>query len=479
MKNKKLLLLPIAILFLSSAQGQMLGPDAYLKGTGVEIGINGLGGYEGVDQATSPALPGMHFRSNNPIFGFVANPQNDGWVNFDGDFFSPGSPENGWGFQLDTMMKSNNSTNQTGWDPPQILGAITSWTHVAPLYTVDWDGDFINGVTNLHFHIKYELNELDLFYVTTVTVTNNTSDTIPELIYYRNLDPDNNVSLTGDYTTQNTILSQPFGGGTYASVSGEQTTPWASYFAFVTEADPNWRAGYGGFTNRIASDMWNGGTTVTGFFTQTVGATNFADEAIYVSYKVQHLIPAGSETFKFCSTFDEGSADCAIAAMRLSHALIPSVNTLSPAFTLSGGSPSGGTYSGTGVVGGTTFDPAISGAGDFPLTYAYTDTNACTSFATVNVHVDIAMGIEENVWVNTVVYPNPVTDEATLIIPEHVKLTNAQLSIVDVLGKEVANVSDISSNRIKVDRTGLSNGVYFYKLLNDNKIISSGKIMLK
>jgi uncharacterized protein (TIGR02145 family) len=49
-----------------------------------------------------------------------------------------------------------------------------------------------------------------------------------------------------------------------------------------------------------------------------------------------------------------------------------------PAFTLSGGTPAGGTYSGTGVAGGI-FNPATAGAGTFNITYTYTDANSCTN----------------------------------------------------------------------------------------------------
>ncbi|MEM7659456.1 MAG: hypothetical protein AAF399_25280, partial [Bacteroidota bacterium] len=60
-----------------------------------------------------------------------------------------------------------------------------------------------------------------------------------------------------------------------------------------------------------------------------------------------------------------------------------------PAFPLSGGSPTGGVYSGTGVSGGQ-FDPAVAGAGTFTITYIYTDATVClsdtaTSTITVNV----------------------------------------------------------------------------------------------
>ena len=58
------------------------------------------------------------------------------------------------------------------------------------------------------------------------------------------------------------------------------------------------------------------------------------------------------------------------------------------AFSLSGGSPTGGTYSGTGVSGGQ-FDPVIAGVGTHTITYSYTNpstncSNSCTYTITVN-----------------------------------------------------------------------------------------------
>ncbi|MFK7808687.1 MAG: LamG-like jellyroll fold domain-containing protein, partial [Saprospiraceae bacterium] len=53
--------------------------------------------------------------------------------------------------------------------------------------------------------------------------------------------------------------------------------------------------------------------------------------------------------------------------------------------TLSGGSPSGGTYSGPFVTGPTTFDVAGAGAGTHTITYTYTDANGCTNTATDDI----------------------------------------------------------------------------------------------
>jgi uncharacterized protein (TIGR02145 family) len=51
-----------------------------------------------------------------------------------------------------------------------------------------------------------------------------------------------------------------------------------------------------------------------------------------------------------------------------------------PPFVLSGGTPIGGTYSGTGVAGGS-FNPATAGPGTFNITYTYTDANLCMNTA--------------------------------------------------------------------------------------------------
>lgn len=55
-------------------------------------------------------------------------------------------------------------------------------------------------------------------------------------------------------------------------------------------------------------------------------------------------------------------------------------------FTLSGNSPAGGWFTGTGVVG-NTFDPALAGAGTYTITYHYTDQNSCTDSASKQIIV--------------------------------------------------------------------------------------------
>ncbi len=56
------------------------------------------------------------------------------------------------------------------------------------------------------------------------------------------------------------------------------------------------------------------------------------------------------------------------------------------AFTLTGATPMGGSYSGTGVSMGD-FDPGVAGVGNHTITYTYTDGNNCTNSCTFTITV--------------------------------------------------------------------------------------------
>jgi hypothetical protein len=71
------------------------------------------------------------------------------------------------------------------------------------------------------------------------------------------------------------------------------------------------------------------------------------------------------------------------------------------------------------------------------------------------------------------VYPNPFSTSLTLALTD--KFTTAELQIFNMLG-EIVLRTDITEPTTTLATTGLTSGIYFYKVITNNKVIQSGKI---
>ncbi len=145
----------------------------------------------------------------------------------------------------------------------------------------------------------------------------------------------------------------------------------------------------------------SGGTPSGGSYSGTgVSSGQFSPSVAGVG---QHLI-------RYVYTSTAGCSDTAERTIQV-HAL-PSVHfsTLSGVclntapFTLTGGTPSGGTYTGNGITN-NQFSPLVTGAGNFVLTYNYTDSFGCastdTSALTVNTLPSVSFSPLPTVCQNT------------------------------------------------------------------------------
>jgi hypothetical protein len=456
-------LIVLSLFFAATVQGQ------FIQGSYVEIGIDNLQGFEGAD-VTGGAPAGMHFRSANPYFGFVANPLMDGWVQFDGDYFTPGTPENGWGFEMDTIKGSANCAGNF----PEMSGSIVSNIVVGTTHELIWEGDYTTG-TNLHFKLKYTLEDTALYYITEVTVTNNTTLPIPELYYYRNVDPDNNQSIGFDFTTQNTIIAQHVTGTPdRAFVSATSTVPSSqpmSYFAFLA-IDTTLRASVGGFSNRDATDLYNG----IGF-TQTVGYTNYADEAIALACKLENIPATGSETFKFATLFTPDAEECATHALGMQIASVPVLQTTDAPYLLSA-VPAGGTFSGL-AVSGNMFDPSMY-YGNIPVYYTHTDsvTGCSNTVSAIVTVVESTTSIAEQQTINFNIFPNPSNGNTSIDLSGVSDLQNTQVLVFDVAGREVFRKDNPNAVTV-IDSKTLSPGMYFVKIITNNKVSGSQKLIIQ
>lgn len=252
-------------------------------------------------------------------------------------------------------------------------------------------------------------------------------------------------------------LRSGWGNNTYidnVNIQGAPTTPPTASFsvndnnicAGQTVTYTNTSSGATSFTWNFPGGSPGSGTTspitvtyaTAGTYTTTLTATNsFGSNTITQTVTVNSL-PSVTSTSNYGTVCDNGGN-----------------------FVLSGGSPAGGTYSGTGV-SGTNFNPATAGAGTHNITYTYTDGNGCSNAAVGSVVVAPCSGIDGNGLENVHIYPNPTTQIVYIT-----GLSNAEhtYSIISTVGQEIRN--GIITGDGSIDLGVVATGTYYIKI--DNK----------
>lgn len=279
---------------------------AFMRNSYVEMGL----GPEGAFGEPSPPS-GWHTRANTGQLGFVANPQDNGWTSYYGDFFSPGSPLEGWGLRIDGIdyVNFNGSGDIAGTlGTPECDVSVCRQNSSA----VVWTGQ----VAGVGIEQQYAIADGGLYIIMTTTLTNNTAADITNIYWFRNVDPDNSQPTTGDYSTTNSIESQPSLDTDVASVKavgGDGAT------LYLIASDQRARATHGGFYNTNAEEIWSG----TGFFSN-IGDSASDDAAISLAFKID-LLHAGESTsfrsiYALSPTAIVSATECAEAPIVVSDA---------------------------------------------------------------------------------------------------------------------------------------------------------------
>jgi gliding motility-associated-like protein len=194
--------------------------------------------------------------------------------------------------------------------------------------------------------------------------------------------PDANPMTTTTYTVNGTSAQNCSGVGNVtvtvfpapqATISGGGTicndgTSTATVTITLTGASP-WTVTYTNGTTPTTVNI----TTSPYTFTTSVGGT----------YTVTSVLDGNS-----CNGFGVGSA--LVNVVSLPVVVLPQFANAcisSPAFPLTGGTPTGGTYSGPGV-SSNNFNPATAGIGTHTITYTYTSGTTCTGSATNTITVE-------------------------------------------------------------------------------------------
>ena len=123
--------------------------------------------------------------------------------------------------------------------------------------------------------------------------------------------------------------------------------------------------------------------------------------------------------------------------------------------------PSGGNFSGTGVIA-NGFDPALAGLGEFWTTYTVVDTaTGCASSDSARIRVYDPIGIDEIENSKIKLYPNPGTGDFVL------SGTNLQSVHVKTLaGELVKEVAITNRNEVRFNLKELARGTYLVQIVN-------------
>jgi len=181
------------------------------------------------------------------------------------------------------------------------------------------------------------------------------------------------------------------------------------------------------------------------------------------------FIPASTLNYTVTGTDANGCVNTATQLVSVNSlpnvVLILNADTVclsTPPFILSGGTPIGGTYTGTSVTLGS-FNSSTSGLGLQLITYSYTDGNSCTNTNSDQIFVDLCTGI--NKFKNNTsftVYPNPVSDE--IIIEFQGNKNNTGFEIVNPIGQVIFKGNLLEKTIVQT--SNFAPGVYLIKLKN-------------
>ena len=84
----------------------------------------------------------------------------------------------------------------------------------------------------------------------------------------------------------------------------------------------------------------------------------------------------------------------------------------------------------------------------------------------------------ENVLEMVSIFPNPFNDKATLTFENDVKEKLA-LEIYDSKGQIIRIIQNIIGETVEINRDGLSQGLYFFRLFSTQKTKARGKLVVE
>ncbi len=283
------------------------GTDVFLGGNYIELGLSKVGSFG--TSSTPPTTGSIIFHPQTGLrLGMVANltGQAADWNKATGDFFMPGTIDEGYLIGWGGALKASGSEIGTGNS-----GIISSTT-------VDQSvGKELKAMTTATITGGIELTQIvsfqedSKFFITTVTLKNTSSEDMTNMRYMRRFDPDQGQAITGDFVTKNVIGHQElneYGVSVFAFAKKLGTSVYdATPYIFFSN-DPRAVAGY-------ASSISFSGLYTDGSMTTTSGSEKTADVDIFMRFDIGTLAAGESTTLTWISSLDTSLAN-AIEAIK-------------------------------------------------------------------------------------------------------------------------------------------------------------------
>lgn len=344
MKNlnpiRSLVVLLLSILISSSASAQLDTCNVFLKGNYIEVGIAPNGGFGSTKDAplSYVARPvtgtgGQNFYNpcdtlktcaSRRSIGFIADPDKDGYLtgspSYYGDYFVPGYPQEGWSIS----MNGSEATAYTGLlgacpstgfaGAAGLSGSNVSYTNLGKEVSGLWVGQFTKSSTEkLAITQTTTIDTSTVYFVCYVTLKNVGTATLNNIYYMRTLDPDNDVTISGDYTTRNVVSYKIPNPQNKAAVS-----TWGIHYtkAFCGLGTEDCRAM--AFVNKTGLTPTSSSASI---YNHTAGsAVNYdssvADEGVGLIFSIGTLAAGDSTAIAYAYVLNINELDSAFAATK-------------------------------------------------------------------------------------------------------------------------------------------------------------------
>lgn len=104
---------------------------------------------------------------------------------------------------------------------------------------------------------------------------------------------------------------------------------------------------------------------------------------------------------------------------------------------------------------------------------------------TGTITVETSVGIEDltdaGIKLVRTVYPTPASDQVVVeLMPEVMQYSDGlSLIVLDVAGRKVVSLKQITGHKINMDTRNWSQGTYVFQLMSQNKVVASGSILIQ